>query len=72
MDNGKISVRYAKALLNQAKVEQCADEVYACLMRLTANYGMAINQFNEVLSNPMITDEEKLTALSATSENTYS
>lgn len=63
MDNGKISVRYARALLNQANIEHCADEVYACLMRLTANYGIAINQFNEVLSNPMIDTKEKLQLL---------
>ena len=63
MDNGKISVRYARALLTQAKMEQCADEVYACLMRLTANYAMAINQFNEVLSNPMVGAEKKLELL---------
>jgi F-type H+-transporting ATPase subunit delta len=63
MDNGKISVRYARALLGQAQNEHCADEVYACLMRLTANYGLAINQFNEVLSNPMVGIEEKLRLL---------
>lgn len=63
MDNGKISVRYARALVNQTVNEQCAAEVYSCLMRLTDNYSQAINQFNEVLSNPMITDEEKLKLL---------
>ena len=63
MDNGKISVRYARALLHQAVGEQCAAEVYSCLTRLSANYGLAINQFNEVLSNPMISDEEKLKLL---------
>ena len=63
MDNGKISVRYARALYNQAVSEQCAAEVYDCLARLTANYGMAINSFNEVLSNPMVGSEEKLQLL---------
>ena len=60
MDNGKISVRYARALLNQADNERCATEVYDCLLRLTANYSLAINAFNEVLSNPMVATEEKL------------
>ena len=60
MDNGKISVRYARALLSQANNERCATEVYDCLLRLTANYSLAINAFNEVLSNPMVATEEKL------------
>ena len=59
MDNGKISVRYARALFNEAVSENCAAEVYSCLTRLTANYSLAISQFNEVLSNPMVSDEEK-------------
>jgi len=63
MDNGKISVRYARALFHQAVNEQCAAEVYACLTRLSANYAKAIEQFNEILSNPMISDEEKLKLL---------
>lgn len=63
MDNGKISVRYARALFNQAESEQCAAEVYDCLSRLTANYGLAITAFNEVLSNPMVGDQEKLQLL---------
>lgn len=63
MDNGKISVRYAKALFNQATSEQCAAEVYACLSRLAANYSLAINAFNEVLSNPMVASEKKLNLL---------
>ena len=63
MDNGKISVRYARALFHQAVSEQCAAEVYDCLSRLSTSYGMAINQFNEILSNPMISDEEKLKLL---------
>jgi len=60
MDNGKISVRYARALLNLACQQQCEAEVYDCLVRLTKQYSLAINPFNEVLSNPMITDSEKI------------
>ena len=60
MDNGKISVRYARALLDTAFKQQCETEVYEGLVRLTHNYSLAIKQFNEVLSNPMVTDDEKL------------
>ena len=59
MDNGKISVRYARALLNLANQQGCETEVYEGLVRLTGQYGLAINRFNEVLSNPMIGDSEK-------------
>ena len=63
MDNGKISVRYARALFDQAVSEQCAREVYESMKRLTANYSQAINAFDEVLSNPGIKDEEKIKLL---------
>ena len=59
MDNGKISVRYARALLETAKDQRCETEVYEGLMRLSHNYSFAINTFNEVLSNPMISMDEK-------------
>ncbi|MBO6025931.1 MAG: F0F1 ATP synthase subunit delta [Bacteroidales bacterium] len=59
MDNGKISVRYARALLNYANEQHCETEVYANLTRLTANYAHAIQQFNEVLSNPMVGSGDK-------------
>lgn len=65
MDNGKISVRYARALLQTANEEGCAREVYEGLVRLTANYGLAIQQFNEALSNPMNEAQEKLQLLHA-------
>lgn len=63
MDDGKISVRYAKALLSDAKELHCETEVYEGLVRLTDNYSLAIHSFNEVLSNPMIASEEKLKLL---------
>ena len=47
MDNGKLSVRYARALLNTATQQGCDTEVYDCLMRLTNNYGLAIGKFDE-------------------------
>lgn len=63
MDNGKISVRYAKALLDCANEQHCESEVYDNLSRLTASYGMAINTFNEVLSNPMVSPAQKVELL---------
>ena len=63
MDNGKISVRYARALLNFANEQHCEAEVYANLTRLTANYSHAIQQFNEVLSNPMVGNADKIELL---------
>jgi F-type H+-transporting ATPase subunit delta len=64
MDNGKISVRYARALLSTAKAEQCEKEVYEGLQRLTRQYSLAIPAFNEALSNPLVVPEEKTKLLS--------
>ena len=63
MDNGKISVRYARALLNTAHQLQCEQAVYEGMARLSENYSMASSQFNEALSNPMVNEEEKLKLL---------
>ncbi len=63
MDNGKISVRYARALLSNATEQHCETEVYRQLCQLTANYSLAIQPFNEALSNPIASDEEKLQLL---------
>lgn len=63
MDNGKISVRYARALLNLAHQEQCEKEVYDGMMRLSNNYDLAIAQFDEILTNPIIATNEKVSLL---------
>lgn len=63
MDNGKISVRYARALLSTSLGQRCETEVYEGLVRLTNNYSLAINSFNEALSNPMIADSDKVQLL---------
>ena len=63
MDNGKISVRYARALLETANEQQCETEVYEQLVRLTGHYSQAIGAFNEALSNPIIPGEEKVKLL---------
>lgn len=63
MDNGKISVRYARALLSFANEQHCEAEVYGNLTKLTASYSQAINPFNEVLSNPMVESAKKIELL---------
>ena len=63
MDNGKISVRYARALFQLAQEQGCEGDVYDGLMRLTRNYLLALAQFNEVLSDPIVAKEEKVKLL---------
>ena len=60
MDNGKISVRYARALFQLAQEQGCEDAVYDGLTRFAHNYLMAIAQFNEVLADPIVAQEEKV------------
>lgn len=63
MDNGQISVRYARALLETALEQHYETEVYRQLVQLTSNYSLAITQFNEALSNPMVGSRDKLQLL---------
>ncbi len=60
MDNGRISVRYARALFQTAQQQGCEDAVYDGLTRFAHNYLLAISQFNEVLSDPIVASEEKV------------
>ena len=60
MDNGRISVRYARALYQLAQEQGCEDAVYDGLSRFVRNYFLAITQFNEVLADPMVSREEKV------------
>ena len=60
MDNGKISVRYARALFQTAQEQGCEDAVYDGLTRFAHNYLLAIAQFNEVLVDPIVAREEKV------------
>ena len=60
MDNGKISVRYARALFQIAQEQGCEDAVYEGLARFAHNYLLAIAQFNEVLADPIVAKEEKV------------
>lgn len=60
MDNGRISVRYARALFQTAQEQGCEDAVYDGLTRFAHNYLLAIAQFNEVLADPIVAQEEKV------------
>ena len=63
MDNGRISVRYARALFQTAQEQGCEDAVYDGLTRFAHNYLLAIAQFNEVLADPIVAQEEKVKLL---------
>ena len=60
MDNGRISVRYARALFQLAQEQHSEEAVYNGLTRFAHNYLMAIAQFNEVLADPIVAQEEKV------------
>ncbi len=60
MDNGKISVRYARALFQIAQEQGCEEAIYKGLTRFAHNYNLAIAQFNEVLADPIVAPEEKV------------
>lgn len=60
MDKGKLSVRYARALFQTAQTQGCEEAVYDGLTRFAHNYMLAIAQFNEVLSDPLVDKEEKV------------
>ena len=60
MDNGKISVRYARALFQIAQEQGCEDAIYEGMTRFAHNYLLAIAQFNEVLADPIVQKEEKV------------
>jgi F-type H+-transporting ATPase subunit delta len=60
MDNGRISVRYARALFQTAQEQGCENAVYDGLTRFAHNYLLAIAQFNEVLADPIVAQEEKV------------
>ena len=66
MDNGRISVRYARALFQLAQEQGCEDVVYDGLTRFAHNYLLAISQYNEVLADPIVADTEKVKLLEMT------
>ena len=63
MDNGKISVRYARALFHLTQEQGCEEAVYEGLSHFAHNYLLAIAQFNEVLADPIVAREDKVKLL---------
>ena len=63
MDNGKISVRYARALFQLTQEQGCEEAVYEVLSHFAHNYLLAIAQFNEVLADPIVARDEKVKLL---------
>ena len=59
MNNGRISVRYARALIAYAKDNHCEEQVYAEMQILTQHYESCIQQLDSILRNPMIKRDEK-------------
>jgi len=59
MDNGKISVRYARALYNTAKELGCEGEVYAQLLGFVARYEENMAEMNAVFSSPVVDAGER-------------
>jgi len=60
MEDGIISVRYARALYSTAKEEKCEDEVYRELEQFSSNVFDNLERFHEVLENPVCKDEDKV------------
>lgn len=60
MNDGKISVRYARALYNLACENKCEQVVYEALRRFSNGIGKAIGSFDSVMKNPIISDEDKI------------
>lgn len=59
MEDGKISVRYAKALYGFAVENNCEDEIYQSLKRFCKNVNGGIGEFCNVLSNPVLDRKNK-------------
>lgn len=56
-------MRYARALFNLAQEQGCEKAVYDGLTHFAHNYLLAISQFNEVLANPILSQEDKVKLL---------
>ena len=59
MNNGKISIRYAKALLSSAKEAKVEDKVYSDMITLEGAFAQ-IDLLKQAMANPTLTKEEKI------------
>lgn len=68
MNNGKISIRYAKALLSSAKEAKVEEKVYSEMVTLESAFSQ-INLLKQAMSNPTLTKEEKIKLLNSIFNN---
>lgn len=59
MNNGKISIRYAKALLFSAKEAKVEEKVYSEMITLESAFAQ-IKLLKQAMTNPTLTKEEKI------------
>ena len=64
MNNGKISIRYAKALLSSAKEAKVEEKVYSEMTTLESAFAQ-IQLLKQAMTNPTLTKEEKIKLLNS-------
>lgn len=68
MNNGKISIRYAKALLSSAKEAKVEEKVYSEMTTLESAFAQ-IQLLKQAMTNPTLTKEEKIQLLNSVFNN---
>jgi F-type H+-transporting ATPase subunit delta len=68
MNNGKISIRYAKALLSSAKEAKVEEKVYSEMTTLESAFAQ-IQLLKQAMTNPTLTKEEKIKLINSIFNN---
>ena len=68
MNNGKISIRYAKALLSSAKEAKVEEQVYSEMTTLDSAFAQ-IQLLKQAMTNPTLTKEDKIKLLNSVLNN---
>jgi F-type H+-transporting ATPase subunit delta len=68
MNNGKISIRYAKALLSSAKEAKVEEKVYSEMTTLESAFAQ-IQLLKQAMTNPTLTKEDKIKLLNSVFNN---
>ena len=68
MNNGKISIRYAKALLSSAKDAKVEEQVYSEMTTLDSAFAQ-IQLLKQAMTNPTLTKEDKIKLLNSVFNN---
>ena len=68
MNDGKISIRYAKALLFSAKEAKVEEKVYSEMVTLESAFAQ-IQLLKQAMTNPTLTKEEKIKLLNSVFNN---